>query len=303
MTPVPSIAVIILNYNSADYSFRCVDSIRQHTTLTGNVSVIVVDNDSAPTDKRKLTRLLSDNVALIYSDKNRGFSGGMMLGAQSIEADYYFFLNNDCELRNNALSVLCNFMEANSQVGLCGASMFDIMGNNRSSFNYFPSLAVAIVGSGLLRLIHPHRYPDRHRKHASPTQVDVVSGAAMFIRGTTLKSLNGLDTGYFLYCEEEDFALRLHKAGWKTYFVPEAEITHIGGASSSEASLRPALQREYYISFFRYLRIHHSLPYATLFRMAVLLKVLRRAVAGKLPFGLAWFVLRGAPEKYSIRYG
>lgn len=124
----------------------------------------------------------------------------------------------------------------------------------------------------------------------------------MFVRGTALKELHGLDTGFFLYCEEEDFALRTKKAGWKTYFVPQAEIMHIGGASSADARLRPALQREYYISFFRYLRLHHGRIYAFAFRLVIALKVLRRALAGKAAFGLVRFIVRGAPEKDSLRY-
>lgn len=124
----------------------------------------------------------------------------------------------------------------------------------------------------------------------------------MFVRGTVLNTLNGLDTGYFLYCEEEDFALRIRQAGWKTYCVPSARIMHVGGASSSSTELRPAMQREFYISFFRYLRLHHGALYAFAFRAVLALKILRRALTGKVEFGLVGFVLQGAPKKASLRY-
>ncbi|MGH8282850.1 MAG: glycosyltransferase family 2 protein, partial [Gammaproteobacteria bacterium] len=100
----------------------------------------------------------------------------------------------------------------------------------------------------------------------------------------------------------EDFALRVQKAGWRTCFIPQARIMHIGGASSSDAMLRPALQREFYISFFRYLRLHHGSIYAFAFRLVTALKILRRALVGKATYSLAGFVLRGAPESESMRY-
>lgn len=302
MTQSTRIAVIILNYNSAAYTVGCVESIRNNTADLSGVSLIIVDNNSTAIDRHQLSTLSSDDITHIRSDKNLGFSGGMMLGARSIEAEYYFFLNNDCEFQNDVLAILSDFMDNNQKVAMCSASMFDVNGQSRSNFNYFPSLALTLFGSGLLRLFKPGRYPDRRKPYAQPIQVDVVTGAAMFVRGSVLKELHGLDTGYFLYCEEEDFALRIQKAGWKTYFVPQARIMHIGGASSSDAMLRPALQREFYISFFRYLRLHHSSAYALAFRLIITLKILRRALVGKTAFSLAGFILRGAPEKDSLRY-
>jgi len=302
MAQKPSIAIVVLNYNSSGHTLRCIESIHRQLPGFFQLTLIVVDNNSTPVDRQKLTTLSGDKVKLIYSGINLGFSGGMMLGALSMEADYYLLLNNDCELQRAALSALCVFMETHADVALCSGSMSDAKGRPRSSFNYFPSLALTLFGSSLMRLLHPGRYPDRRKLYAQPLPVDVVTGAAMFIRGTVFRELHGLDTGYFLYCEEEDFAIRVRKAGWKTYHVPQSKIMHIGGASSADPAMRSALQREYYISFLRYLRQHHGTLYTLIFRFTTALKVLRRALMGKAPYRLAGFVLGGAPEKESLRY-
>jgi len=298
VTQNAKIAVVILNYNSADHTLRCLDALRRHSASPP--LVVVVDNASAPEDRRKLTGLHAKGVQLIQSERNLGFSGGMMLGARGLDADYTLLLNNDCEFRNDVSAILTGFMDAHPEAALCTGSMFDEQGRPRSSFNYFPSLLHAVIGYGLSRLVAPRRYPDRRARHTEPIEVDVVSGAAMFIRGEVLRELGGLDTGYFLYCEEEDFALRVHRAGWKTYLVPQAEILHVGGASSGEA-LRARLQREFYISFCRYLRLHYGPLYGAAFRGVTALKLLRRALTGRVPFSLAGFVLRGAPESESLR--
>ncbi|HVA54422.1 MAG TPA: glycosyltransferase family 2 protein [Gammaproteobacteria bacterium] len=302
MVQKPSINVVVLNYNSADHTLSCVEYIYRQNTDLFHLDLIVVDNNSASSDRDKLAVLTASNTKLIYSDINLGFSGGMMLGAKDSKADYYFLLNNDCELQVGSLAALCDFMESHPSAALCSGSMLDNNGNPRTSFNYFPSLTLTILGSSLLRMLYPMRYPDRRRLYARPVPVDVVTGAAMFIRGTVFRELNGLDTGYFLYCEEEDFAMRVRKAGWKTYHVPQAKIMHIGGASSKDPAVRPALKQEYYISLFRYLRIHCSYISVLIFRLVYALRLLRRAITGKARYELALFVLSGAPEKESLRY-
>lgn len=300
MTQQAKTAVVILNYNSADHTLRCLAALRAQSRVLPDI--VVVDNASAPADREKLSPLAASGVHLIHSKKNLGFSGGMMLGARHTDADYVLLLNSDCEFQNDVLGSLQDFMQAHPDVALCGAAMQDESGKPRSSFNYFPSLVHSLFGYGLSRLFNPRRYPDRRAQHSEPLPVDVVSGAAMFMRCTVLKELGGLDTGYFLYCEEEDYALRVRRAGLQTWLVPAARIMHVGGASSQGAELKPRLQQEFYISFCRYLRLHYGPAYGLAFRLVTALKLLKRALTGRVPFGLVGFVLRGAPESASLRH-
>lgn len=300
MAQQAKIAVVVLNYNSADHTLRCLEAIRAKSAV--QPAIVVVDNASAPADRKKLDPLARNGVKLIDAPRNLGFSGGMMLGARHTHADYCLLLNSDCAFDNDVLGILHDFMQAHPDAALCGAAMLDESGQPRSSFNYFPSLWHSLFGYGLSRLFDPRRYPNRRTQHTQPLQVDVVSGAAMFMRSTVSAELGGLDTGYFLYCEEEDYALRVQRAGWQTWLVPEARIMHVGGASSQGAELKPRLQQEFYISFSRYLRLHYTPAYGFAFRLVTALKLLKRALTGRAPFGLVGFVLRGAPESASLRH-
>ena len=294
------IAVVVLNYNSADHTLRCLEAIRARSAV--QPEIVVVDNASAPADREKLKPLTREGVKLIDAPRNLGFSGGMMLGARHTQADYCLLLNSDCAFQNDVLGILQGFMQSHPDAALCGAAMLDESGEPRSSFNYFPSLAHSLFGYGLSKLLNPRRYPDRRARHTEPLEVDVVSGAAMFMRCTVMAELGGLDTGYFLYCEEEDYALRVRRAGLQTWLVPEARIMHVGGASSQGAELKPRLQQEFYISFCRYLRLHYTPAYGFAFRLVTALKLLKRALTGRAPFALAGFVLRGGPESASLRH-
>ena len=302
MTVHAKIVVIVLNYNSAAYTLRCIESLRRHSRTADGVAVVVVDNNSTAVDRKQLQTIPQDTATCVWSERNLGFAGGMMLGARTLQADYYFFLNNDCEFLNDVLAILTEFMDAHADAALCGASMFDADDRPRSSFGYFPSLALACFGTGVLRRIRPRRYPSRRPRYHAPLQVPVVTGAALFVRGSVLWQLGGLDAGYFLYCEEEDFAWRVHQAGYGVYHVPQARIRHAGGASSGQAALQTALQREYYISLLRFLRTHHGTAYEYVYRVLAAAKILRRALMGRASFDLLGFVLRGAPVSRSLRY-
>jgi GT2 family glycosyltransferase len=70
----------------------------------------------------------------------------------------------------------------------------------------------------------------------TPREVEVIHGACLIIRRTSLPQGSALlDERYFMYTEEIDLCYRLATAGWKLNWIPEARVTHFGGASSRQA--------------------------------------------------------------------
>jgi N-acetylglucosaminyl-diphospho-decaprenol L-rhamnosyltransferase len=68
-----------------------------------------------------------------------------------------------------------------------------------------------------------------------PLDVDWVSGACMLLRRQAFDQVGGFDPGYFMYFEEMDLCLRLHRAGWRVVFDPLAEVKHVVGGSTRSA--------------------------------------------------------------------
>jgi N-acetylglucosaminyl-diphospho-decaprenol L-rhamnosyltransferase len=60
----------------------------------------------------------------------------------------------------------------------------------------------------------------------------------MLIRRRAFEEVGGFDPGYFMYFEEMDFCLRLHRAGWRVVYDPGASVTHILGGSTRSAPYR-----------------------------------------------------------------
>ncbi|WP_460636018.1 glycosyltransferase family 2 protein [Larkinella harenae] len=296
-----NVSIIILNYNSSGYTLECVASIRKQTTLS-DYEIIVVDNGSQPADGEQLRGLAGEpSLKLVRSRINLGFSGGHMLGLQFVDpsSTYFFFLNNDCQLLDDVCGRLYAFMEEQSTVGSCTAQTVDRSDAHEPSFNYYPTLSEKLLGHGIMRWFNPTAYPSRRKTYQQPVSVPVVTGSAMFVRATAFWQAGGFDPAYFLYCEEEDLCRRLQAAGWETMLVPDVRFRHVSGGSTKRNLL---IDKEYYISLFYYFRKYESLPKQLLLQLLYLIKVGRKSFKSRHFAHLAWFILRGAPGRESLRY-
>lgn len=106
------VSVILINYNSSEFTISCVQSIIEKTDKSLNYNIVVVDNSSEIEDYKNLHQLKDiENIQIIRSDLNLGFSCGNMYGVSFTKAKYYFFLNNDCKLLNDCLNILFDFQK------------------------------------------------------------------------------------------------------------------------------------------------------------------------------------------------
>lgn len=54
------------------------------------------------------------------------------------------------------------------------------------------------------------------------------------VKTAVIQQVGVLDEGYFMYCEEMDWCLRIHNAGWQILALPGAQIIHYEGQSSKQ---------------------------------------------------------------------
>ena len=253
------ISIILINYNTAKFTLDCITSIYKKTTKTIDFEIIVVDNNSEDKDYKILCEGLKKNpdIVLHSSSLNTGFGGGNMLGVQHAKSEYVLFINNDVILKNDVLSVAFNFMESNTNVGVCTAQNFDEHNNFVPSFDHDKGLLKLIFGRSFLEAINTKKYQKRKQQHKAPLEVNFVNGAFMFFRKSTFEKVNGFDQNIFLYFEEMDICYRIRKQGLKCVLLPQAEIVHFQGASTG---ISTALKKEGFISYLYILKKNYSTP-------------------------------------------
>jgi GT2 family glycosyltransferase len=71
--------------------------------------------------------------------------------------------------------------------------------------------------------------------HADVADVDWGLGAAMLVRKMALPGGQLFDERFFLYFEDVDLCLRLHRSGWKVAYNPKAVMIHQHRRDSAEA--------------------------------------------------------------------
>ena len=294
------LSFITINYNSSIFTIKLIESIVAQTKDL-SFEIIIVDNASKKDDLFKLKNFVSDkiNIKLIENSINSGFASGNMLGINYATGRYYFFINNDCILLNNASKILKDFLDFNEDVGLATAKVLDNNGNYSSSYKQFPHLIKQLFGNSIQRIISKNRFPSNKIKLEKNSEVEVVSGSCMFFRKDVFSSIGGFDTVFFLYCEEEDICKRVWDFGKKVYFIPKAEVFHEAGGSTEKSF---EIEREFYISYYHLLDKHYNFFGIFLLKIALFIKLFFRIFKKKNGFKIFLAAIQGFSIKSSLRY-
>jgi len=88
-------------------------------------------------------------------------------------------------------------------------------------------------------------------------EVDVLTGCFMLVRREAMEQVGPMDEQFFMYFEETDWCYRFKNSGWKVMFTPNAEIIHLGGASSKK--VRKGMVNQWRKSMLLYYRKHKGL--------------------------------------------
>jgi GT2 family glycosyltransferase len=113
-------------------------------------------------------------------------------------------------------------------------------------------LATELLNKNLLRWLFPERFPGKERVYSDPMEVDSVIGACMMVRRDAWSRVGLLDENYFLFLEETDWCYRMKRAGWKIYYVPDAEVYHFQGKGVEKVKKEARL--EYFRSRYHFFK-------------------------------------------------
>ena len=226
-------AVVVVSYNTRDVLRACLRSV----TREAPAEIVVADNGSTD-GSIEMVRDEYPEVILDVESRNAGYGAAANRAIRRCRASAVLLLNSDTVLAAGSLSSLRAYMEAHPRAGIVAPRLVSTDGSLQPTCHLFPSPLITLLEyswlGDLVGLLPRAR--DRYlpaSTHDRARVVDWVTGAALLIRRKAFEEVGGFDERFFMYFEDVDLGYRLRKLGWETHFAPVAEVTHVGGASTS----------------------------------------------------------------------
>lgn len=288
MTEPLDLAVVSVTWNVRDLAVDMLRTLCADLDRSGlRAAVWVVDNNSAD-GTADTVREQFPAVNLIASPKNLGFAAGNNAALRALGFGdnpplpnpagprAVFLLNPDTLVQAGAVRALYDALFVLPEAGLVGARLSYGDGAFQHSGFAFPGLWQIFIdlyplpdrlrGRLLDRRING-RYPRKRYEGTEPFQVDHTLGATMMLRREVIEATGMFDERYFMYVEEVDWAMRIHRAGWRAYVVPGAHVVHLEGRSTRQ--VRPTSLVNLWASRFRYMEKYYAPPRRAIARLLV----------------------------------
>ncbi|MEL6670370.1 MAG: glycosyltransferase family 2 protein, partial [Bacteroidota bacterium] len=252
------LSVVIVNYNVRYFLEQALGSVER--AIAGiEAEVFVVDNHSSD-DSVEVIRRDYPWVRLIARTDNPGFSIANNQAIRESTGRYVLLLNPDTVVCEDTFRHCLSFMDTHANAGGLGVRMID--GSGRflpESKRGLPTPWVAFCKAFGLSRIFPksERYNHYHLGYLSEEethQIEILSGAFMFMRREALDQVGLLDEQFFMYGEDIDLSYRLILGGWENWYSSSTSIIHYKGESTKRGSLNYV--RTFYQAMILFARKH-----------------------------------------------
>jgi GT2 family glycosyltransferase len=220
---MPEISIVIVTHDGLhETTIPCLDSIFWHT---GNedYEIIVVDNNSSDGTPAYLADLAGREPRLrcVPNAVNRGFAGGNNDGIRTASGTILVLLNNDTLVSEGWLAGLRTALQEDISVGLVGP-VSNAVGNEQRIFTCGATPA-EILAEGAEWVRH---------SRGDAFETERLGFFCVAFRRETMDTVGLLDEAYDLgYYEDDDYCLRVLKAGYRLVCREDIFIYHRGGAS------------------------------------------------------------------------
>jgi hypothetical protein len=258
------LSIIIVNWNGGELLRRTVESVVAAPPSLRH-EVVVVDNASSDDSLARLrssagAAALGAGLRVVENADNRGFGQANNQAFKMTDAPLVLLLNPDTEVTPGSIDRLAETVRAGRRVGAAGPKLLNADGSVQVSVWRNPPATweLLLTGFGAHKLL-PRRvrgglFLAEHFDYARRREVGMLSGAAMLVRREVIEEVGGFDERFHMYGEDNEWCLRIKRAGWRLVFEPAAVVMHHGGASSLkrwESLEKQRVQAEGYLLFLR----------------------------------------------------
>lgn len=218
-------ASIVLYNNNPQVLKQTIDCFLK-TPLS--IKLYLVDNSPLPL----LEKMVEDErIQYIYLNSNRGFGAGhnAIMRRASCLGKFHLVLNPDIFFEEGTLEKLCEYMEANIDVGNVMPRIVYPNGNLQYLCKLLPTplnwIARMFIPIKSIRERLNYNFEMHFADYNKPLNVPYLSGCFMFLRTSVIKEIGVFDEGIFMYGEDTDLNRRIHEK-YRTMYYPEVTVTH-----------------------------------------------------------------------------
>ena len=236
------LSIIIVNYKSKTKLVNCLNSIRLSKLENIKYEVIVVDNNSGDDLSDFYSRF--PEVKVFFNKVNLGMGGGNNIGIENSQGEYILILNPDTIIKDQAISILLDYLKNQQAVGVIGPKLLYPDGQLQYSCSRFPKFYMPALRRTFLGDFFPKLRDDFQMigcSHNLISEVDWLMGSCLMFKKKIILT-NGnvfeprFDSRYFMYCEDMDFCREVLTKGLKVIYNPKSIVVHDHARESAKNS-------------------------------------------------------------------
>jgi len=210
----PFITIIIPTHNRAQDVIELITSIKQSDY---NSYQIVVVDDASDDGTPSIINQTHQEVGVLTNLKNLGAAASKNIGIKKYLnlSDYLLFLDSDEIIEKDTITKLVEVLSRHS----------DKIAAVTPSVYYFEKPEKKQYGHVAVGLITGINYSKKDKHPSKPWSVKSCGGN-LLIKKEMIKKVGLFDENFHVFYEDADYSLRIIKAGYKIFYVPQAKVYH-----------------------------------------------------------------------------
>jgi N-acetylglucosaminyl-diphospho-decaprenol L-rhamnosyltransferase len=232
----PTVAAVIVTWNSASTIGRCLGTLRA-SDIPNGIDIVVVDNASADRTA-DIVAEAAPEARLIRNRDNLGLAAANNQGIDATDAPWVLISNPDVVYEPTTVARLVACGERHDKAAFVIARLSYPDGSLQTSVGDLPTFAQAFLG----RRVSSARRGTRGFwwdgwAHDEERRVGHGAESCYLVRRAAIDAVGSQDPRYFLDWEGIDWADRARAGGWEVWFTPDARAVHVEGVSIRQARL------------------------------------------------------------------
>ena len=239
------VSIVIVSFNTREILRRCLRSVLEHG---GEVAyeIIVIDNASGD-QSAAMVAAEFPQVRLIANPRNLMFAAASNQGMAVAAGRHLLLLNSDAFLRVGALATMLGFLDVRPRAAAVGPKVLNTDGSLQSKGFTAPRIGLGLVRVTGLNKLLPERLKRRWFSNYfwdenTAVMPDVLSGCCMLLKASVVREIGPLCEDFYHGGEDGEWCFRARHAGHEVWFIPDAVVEHIGGASNVRHTTAIALR-------------------------------------------------------------